>query len=142
MAFDDTQPTDNTKIRDLGVVIRPNFVAIETGDSSFEPEKVNLLNRTTATVPIDPVAIATSYIMYSKEDSSGDPQLYGIDPNSNIMQFTGIAPSLATNGYVFLPGNLLLQWFSFTVKNDDNNNFPIAFAASPYAITGSEVTNN
>ena len=143
MAFDVTEPTDNTKIRDLGVVIRPNWVAINTADSSFQPQALNLTDRDSVAPPIasDPTALAAGYTLFCKQDSGGDPQLFGIDTNSNILQFTGIAPLLASDGYVFLPGNLLLQWFTFSVKNDDINNFPIDFAIEPYCIVGSQVSD-
>lgn len=98
MAWDKTQPTNTTTLRNLGTVIRPNWNAIETADSTFKPEAFNLLNRTPATVPIDPVAIANTVIVYCKEDSSGNPQFYAIDPSSNIYQLTGDSFTETTNG--------------------------------------------
>ncbi len=88
MAWDTLQPTNTTKIRNLGVVIRPNWAAIQTADSSFTPDGLNFKNRTTATVPIDPAAIATAYIAYCKESAAGFPELYGVDASSNIVQLT------------------------------------------------------
>jgi hypothetical protein len=88
MTFDVSQPTDTTKIRNLGVVIRPNWQAIEDGDSSFLPQSINLANRTPLAAPNDPVAIADSFINYCKEDGAGNPEFYGIDAASNILQYS------------------------------------------------------
>ena len=77
MAFDKTQPTDTTKIRNLGVVIRPNWVAIEEADSTFRPYALNLQNRTPLGVSNDPASIADTYILYEKDDGSGNPELFG-----------------------------------------------------------------
>lgn len=89
MAFDKTQPQNTTKLRNLGVVIRPNWDAIETADSTFIPEALNLADRTAAGIANDPTAIADSVILYSKQDGSGNPQSFAIDPSSNIYQLTG-----------------------------------------------------
>lgn len=88
MAWDTLQPTNTTKIRNLGVVIRPNWAAIQTADSTFTPDAFNFKNRTPSVVPIDPAAIATAYIAYCKESAAGFPELYGIDASSNIVQLT------------------------------------------------------
>lgn len=88
MAFDKTQPTDTTKIRNLGVVIRPNWVAIESADSTFQPYALNLTDRDAAALASDPTAISTAFITYCKQDASGDPEFYGIDPDSNVLQFS------------------------------------------------------
>jgi hypothetical protein len=142
MVWDLTQPTDTTKIRNLGTVIRPNWQAIQEGDASFKPYSINLDNRTPLPISNDPLAIANAYLLYCKEDTAGDPQLYGIDASSNIIQFTGGAPTLGTNGHVFLPGNLMLQWFTTTAANGATVTFPIPFAANAYCVVGNEVTNN
>lgn len=145
MVWDVSQPTDTTKIRNLGTVIRPNWQAIQEADSTFKPYALNLDNRTPLAVPNDPAAIADSYILYCKDDAAGDPQLFGIDASSNIVQFTGGAPTLATAGRVFLPGGLLLQWNRVSAASGSTVNFPIAFGAAPYYVsfipTGTSGTN-
>lgn len=88
MAWDILQPTNTTKIRNLGVVIRPNWAAIQQADSTFLPNAINFKNRTPSVVPINPAAIATSYITFCKEDGAGNPELFGISPSSQIIQFT------------------------------------------------------
>ena len=86
MAFDKTQPTDTTKIRNLGVVIRPNWDAIEVADSTFRPYAINFQNRTPLGVSNDPVAIADTSIMFVKDDGSGNPEAYLEDGSGNIFQ--------------------------------------------------------
>ena len=110
MAWDITQPTDNTKIRDLGVVIRPNWQAIQTANSSITPDTMNLTNRSVAALPVDPKAIADAYVMYCKTDAAGNSELFGIDPNSVISQFTSTDYTLAQDGYAVIPPGILIQW--------------------------------
>lgn len=107
MAFDKTQPTDTTKLRNLGVVIRPNWVAIEEGDSSFRPYAMNLQNRTPLGVSNDPATIADTYILYEKDDGAGNPELYGKDGSGNIIQISedgrlgGPSTDVKMNNYRF-----------------------------------------
>lgn len=111
MAYDSTQPTNTTKLRNVGVVIRPNWIAIEDGDPTFKPKAINLNNRTPLGVPNDPGAVANSYILYSKQDPAGNVQLYGIDPASRVTQMSlAVSPSSAANGYTWLAGGMLMQW--------------------------------
>lgn len=142
MVWDITQPTDTTKIRNLGVVIRPNWQAIEQGGSTFKPIALNFNNRTPLPDPNDPAAIAEAYILYCKDDSAGDPQLFGIDAASVVTQFTGGAPLLGNSGHVFLAGGILLQWFRATAADSATITFPIPFSAIPYVIVGNETSNN
>ena len=88
MAFDKTQPTDTTKIRNLGTVIRPNWDAIEIADSTFRPYAVNLQNRTPLGASNDPATIADTSIIYVKDDGAGNPELYSKDGSGNIIQMS------------------------------------------------------
>lgn len=117
MAWDITQPTDTTKIRNLGVVIRPNWVAIQQADSTFKPWALNFTNRTVAGIAVDPTAIASAYILYSKTDTAGNTELFGINPLSNVIQMTKGAPVVAQTGRTFLPGGLILAWGSLNVAS-------------------------
>ncbi|NJO03299.1 MAG: hypothetical protein HC880_17905, partial [Bacteroidia bacterium] len=110
MAWDITQPTDTTKIRNLGIVIRPNWEAIQTADSTFKPLGLNFNDRTVAGVAVDPTAIADAYIMYCKTDTAGNSELFGINDTSGIIQFTQGIPTIGTSGSVFLAGGLILKW--------------------------------
>lgn len=110
MAWDITQPTDTTKIRNLGIVIRPNWVAIQNAEATFKPLGLNFNDRTVAGVAVDPTAIADAYIMYCKTDTAGNSELFGINETSGIIQFTRGLPTIGTSGSVFLPGGLILKW--------------------------------
>jgi hypothetical protein len=137
MPFDKTQPTNTTKIRNLGTVIRANWDAIEIGDASFKPIALNLANRTPAVVPIDPAAIANVYQLYCKEDSHGNKQIYAEDPNARIVQITNSAnPLNAANGYTWLPGGFLMQWGKAHANGNADTLIPFstAFTAVPYSI--------
>ena len=98
MAWDKTEPKDTTKLRNLGVVIRPNWEAIESAEATFKPVGLNLDNRTALVIANDPTAIADSVILYSKEDGAGDPQGYAIDPDDSISHLTGIKAWVRFNG--------------------------------------------
>ena len=120
MAFDPTQPTDTTKLRLIGDVIRPNWVAIQDGESTFKPTAINLDNRTVS-VPaqVDPVAIADAYLLYCKEDVGGNPELYGINEASQVSQLTSGIPTITNQGNTFLPGGLTLAWGSGVYANNN-----------------------
>lgn len=138
MAFDKTQPTNTTKIRNLGTVIRPNWVAIEEGNSSFKPQALNLNNRTVLGIAPNPTAIPNSMVLFSKSDASGKTQLCTIDPDSHVTQISAaVAPLSAQNGYSWLPGGMLIQWgiVDAPVGNSGNFTFPVAFSGTPYSIT-------
>ena len=144
MAFDNTQPTNTTKIRNLGVVIRPNWLAIEQADSSFQPQAINFKDRTAAGLPVNPTALAAAYLLYCKQDAAGNPQLFGIDSSSNIIQFTKGAPTISTTGSLFLPGGLILKWGQFTftgtstVQNFAGGAYPtnaLCVVATPFNAT-------
>lgn len=127
MAFDKTQPTDTTKIRNLGVVIRPNWVAIEEADSTFQPYAINLTDRDAAALASNPTAIATAYIPYCKQDGSGNPEYFGIDASSNVIQFSeagrigGPSQNFKMNNFRFGSStvdygrnNILSSWIKWT----------------------------
>lgn len=88
MAFDKSEPADTTKIRNLGVVIRPNWDAIEVADSTFRPYAVNFQNRTPLGASNDPATIADTSIIYVKDDGAGNPELYSKDGSGNIIQMS------------------------------------------------------
>lgn len=145
MTFDPTQPTDTTKIRNLGIVIRPNWQAIENANSSFKPVALNFNNRTPLAVSNDPTAIANAYLLYCKDDVGGDPELFGINQNSDVVQLTDGDVLNATPGHTFLPGGILMQWNRVVAPTGSTVTFPIAFSAAPYYVnfipTGTSGTN-
>jgi len=98
MTWNITSPTDTTKLRNLGVEIRPHWEAIETADSTFKPQALNLADRTALGIDNDPTAIADTIILYSKQDGAGKPQAYAIDPDSGIAQVNAIKAWVRFNG--------------------------------------------
>ena len=83
MVWNKDLPADSTKIRDLGVVIRDNNTAIQTGDSTFQPQALNLIDRASVAPPISnvPATIALTNIVYSRLGAvSGLPEFYSINP--------------------------------------------------------------
>lgn len=142
MVWDQTQPTDTTKIRNLGIVIRPNWQAIQEGDSTFKPYALNFDNRTPLGVANDPTAIADSYIMYCKDDGSGNAEMFGIDENSLISQFTSTDRTLAQTGYTLLPPGFLLQWGRDTMTGSSSTiTFPKAFSSTAWVVTNTPYSN-
>lgn len=139
MSWDKTQPTDTTKLRNLGVVIRPNWEAIETADSTFIPEALNLADRTAAGLANDPTAIADTVILYSKQDASGDPQAYVIDPSSVITKLTGGSLTAAASGKLVLPNGLTFIWGSGTATGTFvTKSFDVSgFANNCFHVSGS-----
>lgn len=135
MAFDNTQPTNTTKIRNLGVVIRPNWVAIEQADSTFKPWAINFTDRTAAGIAVNPTALAAAYLMYCKQDAAGNPELFGIDVASNIIQFTkGGRIGLSSQGINAL--NFIMDSTSFTYGKNQMIVASGSFAANGTLISG------
>ena len=112
MAFDKAEPQDTTKIRNLGVVIRPNWVAIEQADSTFRPIALNLQDRTPLVASNDPASIAGTSIIYVKQDGAANPELYSEDGSANKIQMTedgrlgGPATNFKINKYRFAAGTV------------------------------------
>lgn len=146
MAFDPAQPTDTTKLRLVGDVIRPNWVAIQDGESTFKPKAVNLNNRTVSGPTNNPTAIADAFIQFCKDDSSGNAELFGINENSNVLQFTRGNPTLTTQGKLFLPGGLLVQWNTQNATSHSAVTFGEAFGSAPiyvnFVVNASSPPNN
>ena len=88
MAWDITQPTDTTKIRNLGVVIRPNWVAIQQADPTLRLDAWNFKDRTVGGLSVNPTAIADTFIDFCKTDTAGNSEKFGIDENSNVIQYS------------------------------------------------------
>lgn len=137
MAWDKTQPQNSTKLRNGPAVIRPNWDAIETADSTFIPEALNLTDRTAAGLPNDPTALADVVILYSKQDVAGKPQGYTIDPDSVITKLTGGTQTEAVKGHILFPGGIKINWGTVA----SNANVPVpelfesAFTTAVYSIT-------
>lgn len=146
MAWDATQPADATKIRNAASVIRDNNSAISTADSSFKPEGLNLANRTPLAVSNDPTAISDAYVLYCKEDSNSNAELFGRDGAGNISQLTDRRASIASSGYSVIAPGLLMQWGTQSLSGTTATatiTFPIAFSSTvlnAQATFGTDVT--
>ena len=106
MVFNAALPADETKIRDIGVVIRPNWAAINTADETFAPAAINLSNQGGALG-----AFATQYRLFSDSDATtAYTELFGVNSNGDVQQITNGSPTKAATGSTFLPGGLVLAW--------------------------------
>ena len=146
MAWDATQPADNTKIRNLGTVIRANNEAIGTGDTTFTPESVNYANRTPLGSTNNPSALSDSYRVYCKEDANSNAELFGIDDAGKISQLTSRRSSVASTGYSMIAPGLMMQWSSESISGATGTatvTFPVAFSSTVFnaqATFGTNVT--
>jgi hypothetical protein len=139
MVWDKAEPQNTTKLRNLGIVIRPNWDAIEDGDATFKPVALNLNNRTPLAVPNDPTAIAETVILYTKDDASGNPQLNAIDQSSTITKLTGGSSTQSTNGKLLLPNGLTLIWGNVSITSSWVTyafSGAFTFATAGFSITG------
>lgn len=130
MAWDATLPADSTKIRDLGTVIRPNWVAIEQAGSTFKPYAVNFIDRTPSVAPIDPVAVSGSMVLYCKRDAAAAPQLYCINPSSTILQLTGMGTIRAWARFNGNSGAIAASFNVTSVTRNSIGNFTVAFTTA------------
>lgn len=76
-----------------------------------------------------PTTAANELGVYSK-DVAGNSRLFLRQENNGTeIQMSGIDPLIATSGYTFLPGGLLMQWGEATLGANKNLtvNFPITF---------------
>lgn len=93
----------------------------------------------------DPATAANICAIYSKI-VGGVPQLYFRQQSSGtVYQMTGTSssatsiPSVAANGYTYLPGGLILQWFN-VIPTGALQNYPTAFPNNCFAIIGGQTT--
>lgn len=146
MAWDATQPADNTKIRNGASQTRPNFIAIGTGDPTFKPESINFDNRTPLGSNNDPSALSDSYRVYCKEDANSNAELFGIDDAGNISQLTSRRASVASTGYSMIAPGLMMQWGAESISGATGTatvTFPVAFSSTVFnaqATFGTNVT--
>lgn len=78
--------------------------------------------------------------LYTKDANSEPCLFYRRETNGDEVQLTTSAtPTLAEDGYTFLPGGLLLQWGLETIPDFTTTTvtFPTAFSAAPYNIVAS-----
>lgn len=124
MPFNQANPSDSEKIRRLGIVIRPNWEAIEEGSQSdANPNKLkywalNLFSRDDilAAPGNDAPQVDDGIGLYSKRDAdSGLPELFFTAEDSTVVQLSKYPPNISpaakpTNGETFLSGGLLMKY--------------------------------
>lgn len=127
MTFDPSQPTDNSKIRDLSTLITPNWEAIEGADLSFKPIGINFNNRNPLPPNDDPAPIENAYILYCKEDSGANPELFGRDEDGNITQFSSKDFTFAQDGHALIPPGFLMNWGRANIPTGNSRKVAVVF---------------
>jgi len=143
MAWNNALPGNAEKIRLLGEVIRPNWIAIEENDTAVAATSLNqwvvhLIDRATIGGANTPARIDDVGMLYCRNDGTNN-ELYfqdSKDPANEVQLTRSDKVTDAANGQTFLPGGILLQWF--TVSAPAGNTvvtFPTAFPTSVYNVT-------
>ena len=131
MPFNAANPANGAKVRRIGTLIRPNWVAIEQASESdsddatpansnkFKYWGLNLFDRTqipAPTPPADSPKVDNSIVLYSKVDADTSyPELWTRHSNNDITQLTkgpaNIAPGAFTsNGETSIYGGLIVKY--------------------------------
>lgn len=130
MAWDVNKPQDSVKIRNLPSDIRANFEAISTADTSLEQKGVNL-----EVQGANLSDLTDAYRLFAKDDASGNSQLFGINDNSVVNQLSGWAFKQNANGYLLVPGGILIKWGQANVNSNTAITFDSTVAfSSVYAV--------
>lgn len=79
MSWNANLPANSTPIRQYPTVLTDNFVAIETGDSSFQPDKINYQKQGG-----NPAAINNVIEVFSKNNGIGKTKLYSVEYDSAV----------------------------------------------------------
>lgn len=140
MAWDKSLPSNSTKIRNYPTVLGANFAAIEEGGDTLQFWKSNYIERDAipSAPPATPTRIDNTLQLYSRQVDS-QRQLFLLDAESpaNDIQLTRTTEvTVAASGQTFLPGGVLLQWFTGTAAASSNSSitFPTAFPNNIYNI--------
>lgn len=83
-----------------------------------------------------PTTDANEAGLYVKEQSSRSTLFFRQESNGTEVQMTNLDPLLASSGYTFLPGGLILQWGAAvsTSSNPTNVTYPTPFS-TVYQVT-------
>ena len=118
-----------------------NFTSIDDliGVDHVSFNEVNGGTHTQVTIPTplatDPSLTSPSGEIYTKAVSTLT-QLFFANATT-VTQLTGNATSIAANGYITIPGGLIIQWGHGTASNASGgtlNNFPITFPHAVFAV--------
>lgn len=88
----------------------------------------------------DPGSASGRYVQYGK-DSSGSTELFvQKDGVVTPIQLTRGVPVATSSGYSYLPGGLLIQWFSvnFGVSTSGTFSFPTPFTSAVLSVVGNQ----
>lgn len=132
MAWNKNLPADNSVLRLSPDYIRQNWDAIETADTTLKQTGINF-----AVQGSDLAALASAYRLFSKNDTNGDSQLFGVSSDGTVKQFTGSTPSTGSgtgtsyswdfeNGLQLRFGNVTVAAASTTIT------FNSAFSTAAY----------
>jgi hypothetical protein len=89
----------------------------------------------------DPATIANEIARYTKNVSGNAREHIRLPSNGTVIQVSGPAPTIASNGCTFLPGGLAIQWGSATFVGTATINFPQTFNAPPYSVQLTQFNN-
>jgi len=132
MAWDDTLPTNQTKIRNYPTVLTANFAALEQGASTLKYWKSNYIDRSSdATItPNTPVRIDDTMQLYSRaNDYSGETDFFILDDRGTANEL-----ALTEDGYIGGQGqSALFQDVTIGTNTfaNNQNNFVWAYGVVP-----------
>jgi hypothetical protein len=90
MTWNASLPSNSTKIRNYPTVLTNNFSAVEQGDISLKHWQSNFIERNGVAPSNDPTRADDTMILYSKQDASGNTELFVLDDRNpaNVIQLT------------------------------------------------------
>lgn len=142
-------PSDDQPQMLINTVSIGNLIAVDhVGFSTVNGGYHTVIHQGNAPGNTDPASITNIGQLYVKTvtlNSIMDQQLFFESGQGVVTQLTsGIATSPGTNGYVFLPGGILLQWgfkngphggaHTFTNGDSGSITFPLAFPTNVFTI--------
>lgn len=150
MAWDKTLPSNSTKIRNYPTVLTANWQALEENDTgvvatSLNQWSIHLIDRSTISGSNTPSRLDDVNQIYSRNDGSTN-QLFMLDsenPANEIQLTRSTEVTVGATGQTFLPGGVLMQWFTTTcAPNNQSHTFPTAFPSAIYNINFTPYLNS
>lgn len=141
MAWDNTQPTDNTKLRLAPALIRANWDALETGGVPFD--YLQLQEQATEYPGVHP---ANTGFLYAKQSGTTTEAFFENDAGT-IKQLTGlqVASQAITGGTCYgitTPWGVKINWGSGQCAGGlATVTFAVAFADTNYGFTATRGIN-
>jgi len=128
MAWDSSLPANDEKIRNLGVVIRPNWQSIEQGEdanpmagtaSYLQQYSSAYIERNGRAANNDPTTEAETFFMYCKQDANGVAEGHVKDPAGNVIALTE-AGKLGNRATAFYMDSFAFDTDAARVNNENN----------------------